>query len=89
MKKILVREKLVLPGNFLEQLESILLNKWTVKKVEVVTNNIDTAFYSYEVRTETNQPSIVVIGIKEDVLGDNTTTVKACGEIIEHIKYCS
>lgn len=90
MKKISVREKqkvLVLSGNVLELLESILENKWKAKMVEFVTNNIDQAFYSYEVRTKTNEPSIVVIGIKEDVLGDNTTTVQACGEIIDYIKY--
>ena len=77
-------KKLVFNGNFVSKLRTFFLQDLKAREVEVVSNSIDEAYYTYNI-VKTNKTEKIILAIKEDgILGD-TTTVKASGEIIEQI----
>lgn len=71
-------------GNILRKIEPFLVNMLKAKRVDVVSDNISTAYYTYEVEKD-QEKSEVILQLEEDIFGDVTTTITASGEVLKQI----
>lgn len=81
-----MKEVLKLEGKVLRRLELFLINELNAKKVEALSNHVDEVFYTYKI-SKNHLEDEILIGIKEDELFGDTTTIKASGEILEQISH--